>query len=64
MDTQGTFDFDEPKQASAMNETEIDAVDAVDADAGNVRKTSTTFPLVSLRNRAALKVRLTRNTGR
>ena len=33
MDTQGTFDFDEPKQASAMNETEIDAVDAV---AGNV----------------------------
>ena len=36
MDTQGTFDFDEPKQASAMNETEIDAVDAVDAVAGNV----------------------------
>ena len=33
MDTQGTFDFYEPKQASAMNETEIDAVDA---DAGNV----------------------------
>ena len=33
MDTQSTFDFDEPKQASAMNETEIDAIDA---DAGNV----------------------------
>ena len=61
MDTQSTFDFDEPKQASAMNETEIDAIDA-DAGMSPSRKTSTTFPaLVSLRNRTALKSpRLTR----